>query len=187
MEWQNTSSLSSLKYKCGYCNYVVASTVGYYSKSRTGADRHVYICPNCQKPTYWDYNSLVPSPIPGSDVTHLPQEVAGLYLEARRCMAVEAYTASVMASRKLLMNIAVSKGASLDKSFLDYVQFLATKGFVPPDGTGWVDHIRKKGNEANHEIKLMGKSDAEDLVQFSEMLLRFVFEFPNRIPKPPAA
>jgi hypothetical protein len=45
-----------------------------------------------------------------------------------------------------------------------------------------VDHIRKKGNEANHEIALMTRVDAEELLSFSEMLLKFIYEFPSRIP-----
>jgi hypothetical protein len=57
---------------------------------------------------------------------------------------------------------------------------------VPPNGKHWVDHIRKKGNEATHEIALMGADDAADLIVFSEMLLKFIYEFPNRIPKPTA-
>ena len=52
----------------------------------------------------------------------------------------------------------------------------------PPNGKGWVDHIRKKGNEAAHEIVLMTKADADELIVFSEMLLKFVYEFPNRVP-----
>jgi Domain of unknown function (DUF4145) len=83
------------------------------------------------------------------------------------------------------MNIAVHLGAPEGNSFMSYVQYLADKGYVPPDGKGWVDHIRKKGNEANHEIKLMNKTDAEDLIVFSEMLLKFIYEFPKRVPQPP--
>ena len=57
------------------------------------------------------------------------------------------------------------------------------QGYVPPNGRAWVDHIRTKGNEANHEIKLMSKADAEELIVFAEMLLKFMFEFPGRLPK----
>ena len=67
---------------------------------------------------------------------------------------------------------------------IEYVQYLSDKGYVPPDGKEWVDHIRKKGNEANHEISIMGESDAKDLLGFTEMLLRFIYEFPSRLPKP---
>jgi hypothetical protein len=63
-----------------------------------------------------------------------------------------------------------------------YVEHLAASGYVPPHGKGWVDHIRKKGNEANHEIVLMEKDDAQELISFVEMLLKFIYEFPSRIP-----
>lgn len=80
------------------------------------------------------------------------------------------------------MNIAVAQDAKEGASFISYVTYLADKGFVPPNGRGWVDHIRDKGNEANHEIKLMAQQDAEELISFLEMLLKFIYEFPNRVP-----
>jgi hypothetical protein len=79
------------------------------------------------------------------------------------------------------MHIAVEQGAPEGKSFLAYVEFLSKEGFVPPHGKEWVDHIREKGNEANHEIVLMSQNDAIDLINFSEMLLKFIYEFPKRL------
>ena len=80
------------------------------------------------------------------------------------------------------MNIAVEKGAKKGESFLFYVSYLADKGYVPPNGKSWVDHIRTKGNEAAHEIELMSQDDATELIQFAEMLLKFIYEFPSKIP-----
>lgn len=96
-------------------------------------------------------------------------------------MKVSAYTAAVMCCRKLLMNIAVARGAKEGLQFWQYVNYLSEQGFVPPNGKEWVDQIRKKGNEATHVIALMKREDAEDLITFSEMLLRFVFEFSGRL------
>jgi hypothetical protein len=124
----------------------------------------------------------VPGVAFGADVNHLPADVAGLYREARNCMVVSAFTASVLATRKLLMNVAVSQGAAPNGSFQSYVDFLATKGYVPPTAKGWVDHIRVKGNEATHEIPPITEPDAKDLLTFMEMILKLVFEFPNRVP-----
>jgi len=53
---------------------------------------------------------------------------------------------------------------------------------VPPNGKGWVDHIRRKGNEATHEITVMTEADAKDLLSFAELLLKFIYEFPKRVP-----
>ena len=82
------------------------------------------------------------------------------------------------------MNIAVQKKASGNLKFIEYVEYLSDQGYVPPDGKSWVDNIRQKGNEATHEIKLMDKKDAEDLVVFSEMLLKFIYEFQSLMSQP---
>ena len=80
------------------------------------------------------------------------------------------------------MNIAVHQGAGAGLKFIEYVDYLASKGFIPPNGKTWVDHIRKRGNEATHEIALMGDTDARELVVFTEMLLKFIYEFPAMVP-----
>lgn len=179
MAWNNAGGLQSKKFQCGHCNNLVASHVGY---AGNGA---IYICPHCDQPTHFNAKG---DPMPGvtfgDAVAHLPADIEALYGEARRCSSAAAYTAAVLLSRKLLMNIAVSLGAKPGEPFINYVEFLAAKNYVPPNGKGWVDHIRKKGNEAAHEIVLMHQSDAEDLLGFSEMLLKFIYEFPNRVPKP---
>jgi hypothetical protein len=80
------------------------------------------------------------------------------------------------------MNVAVALGAKAGDSFVTYVEFLANKGYVPPNGKHWVDHIRTKSNEANHEITLMSKDEAERLITFVEMMLKFIYELPNVVP-----
>ncbi len=96
-------------------------------------------------------------------------------------MKVSAYTSAVLACRKLLMNIAVAEGAKENRKFIEYVEFLANKGYVPPGGKHWVDHIRQQGNEATHEIEMKSESEAKDLISFVEMLLKFIYEFPARV------
>ncbi len=81
------------------------------------------------------------------------------------------------------MNIAVDKGAAAGESFLQYIEYLDQEGYLPPDGKEWVDYIRKRGNEANHEIHLMNAEDAQALIDFVEMLLKFIYQFPNMVPQ----
>lgn len=80
------------------------------------------------------------------------------------------------------MNIAVSEGADEGAGFKYYVKYLADEGHIPPKATAWVDHIRDRGNDANHEITIMGREDVERLIRFSEMLLRIMYEYPSRDP-----
>jgi Domain of unknown function (DUF4145) len=178
--WQSLQSVKSRGWACGYCGQNVASTLGY--ECRSGGIESVLICPHCDKPTYFNGDVQVPGVAFGHDVDSLPQDVEALYREARNCMAANAYTPAVLACRKLLMHIAVAQGADAGQAFTAYVEHLSSKGFVPPTGKKWVDYIRSKSNEANHEIKLMGRADAESLLRFIEMLLELVFAFPAQVP-----
>jgi Domain of unknown function (DUF4145) len=181
-QWAQQQGITTQKYICGFCGLNVASDKGYVSSNSPQA--YLALCPNCKKPTYlFDRENVqVPGITPGSDVTAVPENVNSLYRESRKCVSIGANTASVLACRKLLMSIAVAQGAEAGAPFISYVNYLAEKGFVPPNGRGWVDHIRSKGNEANHEIQLMTQEDAEELILFSEMLLKFIYEFPSKVP-----
>lgn len=81
------------------------------------------------------------------------------------------------------MHVAIQKGASLDKGFSYYVDYLDEKGYVPPDGKQWVDHIRKMGNKGNHELEFFTREQAEEVVIFTQMLLILTYEFPSRLSK----
>lgn len=182
IKWDQVYNEYPIDYKCAYCEHIVASNYMFSSeKDRNGSRMNLVICPKCYKPTFFDFNhKQYPSPIFGNKVEHLTPNVESLYNEARQCTQVNAYTSSVLACRKLLMNIAVDKGAREGLHFEEYVNYLDSKGYIPPDGKHWVDIIRKKGNEATHEIKLKNEKDASDLLIFMEMLLKFVFEFPTK-------
>jgi hypothetical protein len=178
MAWGSVSKIGTRKYICGHCSESICAEIGY-----TFGDnwQYIYICHNCNKPTYFYYGGQVPGPMIGSTIKNVPDDIGKLYDEARKSYSVSAFTASIMACRKLVMHIAVSRGATEGLSFQKYVEYLSEKGFIPPDGKEWVDHIRTKGNEANHEIVIMGQNDAEDLIIFIEGLLRFIYEFPSRL------
>lgn len=190
-DWRNFESVGPYSYSCGFCERDVSSREGYYTTDNYNVNYGnpaLLICPGCNKPTYFEGNNFsiqTPAPLLGNSVAHLPENIAFAYQEARECTKSKAYTACVLVCRKLLMHIAVEQGAQEGDSFLSYVEFLADNGYVPPDGRSWVDHIRRKGNEANHEIVLMTKDDASDLLSFSEMLLKFIYEFPARLPSEP--
>lgn len=186
--WRNVQVYSSQKYCCGYCSSEIASDkgwVGSHQKDAAGAEiARIAICHHCGNPTYFRFDGLQsPSPAFGKSIDHLPPSVNGLYEEARRSIGANNFTAAVLCCRKLLMNISVSHGANAGESFTYYVDYLIDNHYVPPGNRDNLDHIRKKGNEANHEISDMTRMDAEELLGFIELVLRFMYEFPERLKK----
>ena len=182
-DWENVGKQYSKKYFCGHCSYRVSSNLGY---QHSGNLDIIFICPECSRPTYFDPKPnkviQIPGVVPGNSVNHVPDDIYDLYNESRKCISISAFTSSVLSSRKILMNIAVNEGAKPGLTFFDYVEYLDNNGFLPPKGKSWVDHIRKKGNEATHEIASMSESDAKDLTTFIEMILKFIYEFPGNLP-----
>ncbi len=186
LRWQQAERLRSKIFSCGYCNNSIASEYGYIqgsNKDGSGVQSGViYICHQCFSPTFFDERNVqTPGVRTGENVQNIDEEtVKKLYDEARDSYSKAAYTASVLCCRKLLMHIAVSKGAETNQKFIEYVEYLSTKNYIPPDATPWVDYIRQKGNEANHEIVIMSEEEARDLISFVGMLLKLVYEFPNK-------
>ncbi|MBO0340207.1 DUF4145 domain-containing protein [Flagellimonas profundi] len=186
-QWHQFQKITNKSFKCGYCGDKVASDRGYRigeNSNGTGAQRGgIYICPNCNGPNFNDLNSNWHPGHPfGRNVENVPKLLNDLYEESRKCHKENCFTASVLLCRKMLMNIAVEQGAKPNLQFIKYVKYLSENGFIPPNGKKWVDHIRKKGNEATHEIDLMTENDSKDLISFTEMMLVFLYEFPSRIP-----
>lgn len=183
--WNKPETMPSRSYVCSYCGESLASQLGYPGVNpQNGALRAwIYICHRCHQPTYFAFDGKqYPGSVFGDIVKDVSDaSVASLYEEARRSYSASSYTASVLCCRKLLMHIAVSKGAHAGLPFVDYVQYLTDNHFVPPGAKGWVDHIRKVGNEANHEIVVMTQPDAEELISFCGMLLKIIFEFPAAV------
>lgn len=170
--WNDPQNIRPETFRCGHCDAWVGSDRGYACFSGNFRTATIMLCPLCNRASYLEGGRQWPGIAFGGRVEHLPLDVASLYEEARAATAACASTLAVLGARKLLMNIAVDKGAEPGNTFEHYVDYLASKGYVSPDGRGWVDHIRKKGNEANHEIALMNQADAKELLTFVEMLLK---------------
>ena len=182
-EWYYSMELPSKNFVCGYCDKDINSYKGYYLAS--GGSSHydgngfIYICHHCNKPTYINYKEQVPGAKYGESFDREifdDELVYILYEEARNCMKANSYTSVGMCCRKLLMHIAVSCGAKEGKSFKEYVEYLDENNYIPTNCKEWVDIIRTKGNEANHEIIILDKNDAKQLISFTQMIISVIYK-----------
>ena len=148
----------------------------------------IRVCPQCNAPTFFSFQRTQhPGPLLGGEVASLADDVQRIYDEARNALTVGAATGTVMLCRKILMHVAVDMGADEGRRFQEYVEWLASEGWIPRSGESWVDFIRQRGNEANHDLPHMTREGAEGILKFTEALLRNVYELPALVPSPPDA
>ena len=180
--WGNAEKIGSYKYTCGYCAQPLASEKGWIGLLPNGAasGTKIIICHQCTRPTFFDVDSRqYPGVSHGESVKNVSDVALNeIYEEARRAISASCFTSAVLCCRKLLMHLAVAKGAKLGDTFKSYVSFLSDNNHVPDGCKTWVEQIRDAGNEANHEIVMMKPEDAKDLVSFCHMLLKITYEFP---------
>lgn len=170
-------------YICGHCGTKVSgAVVAYYNaRIRTGGtvlsrNTKWTLCTNCAQGSVIVSGNTYPNLAFGPTLRGLPDEIASAYTEARNCMSVHAYSAAELICRKILMYIAVEKGAEEGKKFAQYLKFLEDVGYVTPPMKDWVDLIRQHGNRSTHELELVEKDRAESTVMFTAELLRLSYE-----------
>jgi len=164
-----------MAYRCGHCGRDVSGAVVAYT---SGSDYVRWMwCPACLGGSVADsLDTVYPGTIAGPEIQGLPTDVGDAYQEARRSFGVRAYIATELVCRKILMHIAVDKGAPEDRTFAEYVSDLETYGYVTPPMKPWVDLIRLHGNDAAHELTAPSRARAESTLMFTAELLRLGYE-----------
>lgn len=184
-EWQHLGDYSPKEFVCGYCGKNVASSKGYFHHAQdSNGYSFIYICTNCGGPTYFHRGKLqFPGPLMGRDIKHLPEDIEIIYKEMRDDMKNSAYTSVLLIGRKLIMHLAVDVAGSLEKAnFVDYIEHLKKSGYVPPQADKWLEFMRKQGGDKNHQIQIGSQEEAEKIIKFVEILLLFMYEFPQEMP-----
>lgn len=177
-------------FQCGYCGLHVSSSHGTTAEHSGPSGRGILryrtgvllVCPSCNRPSFLAGDGKqYPAPLTGQHLEGLPDDVASLHGEVRRAISVGAFTAAVLTARKLLMHIAVDKGAEPNLRFVKYVMYLRDEHWIPPNGT-WLEYILSRSNEENHEIVIATREVAEKLLGLTEHLLRSVYILPSMAP-----
>lgn len=184
MNWADQRKLQSKSYTCGHCGSSISSEKGFFAVlegnplHEENAIGWIYICHKCLKPTFFNIDDTqTPGVLYGRKFNvAIPEEINNLYEEAKKCYSVNAFTSTGLCCRKLLMHIAVELGAKEGLKFIEYVNYLDTESYIPRNSKKWVDIIRTKGNEANHEIKILSQKDAEQLIMFSSIIINLIYE-----------
>lgn len=180
-----SEQIMECSYVCGYCGHEISSNRGMPLRIRKGVTTYnnkpygVYLCTHCHMPTFIYKDIQIPGNRFGSSVKNVPDEVNNVYEEARSSFAAGAYTGVVLLCRKLLMHIATDLGADDGLKFIQYVNYLNENHYAGARSEQWIDQIRQFGNQANHEIIINSKEEAQRIIKFCEMILKLNYEYPS--------
>ncbi len=167
-------------YVCGHCGTKVSGAV---VARFHGGNTYWLMCPECERGSVYTNGKIFPGVAFGPTLQGLPKDVAESYEEARRCMSVNAFTASELICRKILMHVAADKGAKEGEAFGAYLTHLESAGYITPPMKKWVDLIRKHGNDSTHRLEPPDKTRAESTVMLTAELLRVVYEMEHMASK----
>lgn len=141
-------------------------------------------CVNCYRGVVINDDQLSPPSMPLDVPGGVEGDALTTWNEARSCLGVGAYTASVMMCRKLLMHMAVEEGLEEknDKgyapNFVQCMDHLESEGVITKRNREWANKIKDIGNEANHDLASIDKEQATSVASFTRQLLHEVYELP---------
>jgi Domain of unknown function (DUF4145) len=126
-----------------------------------------------------------PEPAPTQIPDHLSAPLDRYFQQAADALKREDWDSSGIMSRRVVdVSTQLQLGETESKKAGDLrnrIDVLADKGHITRDLQQWAHEIRLGGNEAVHDKEPYSKDDAEDLLNFSELYLTYVYSLPGRL------
>lgn len=179
--WNN--GILDTRYMCGYCQTNVLSKEGLKCSTIKSENARIAICPNCNRPTFFDLTS--DTKIPGNrpqdikEISNLPEEIKIIYYEMLDSHANNCFTSVLLLGRKLLMHLACEQGAKVNLAFIDYVNYFVEENLIPKSTTKLTDKLREYGNEVNHKLHLANKEESNNIICFTNLILLNIYHYSN--------
>lgn len=122
----------------------------------------------------------IPHPTAPSDV---PPKIAATYIEAQENLRTGKLETSMILSRKCmeLATKAVRGEAGQFEKLAKRIQSLRTEGVITKDMAEWAHAVRLDANEFVHTDEDATRTQAEDLLHFTEAFLLYAFTLPAMV------
>jgi hypothetical protein len=116
---------------------------------------------------------------------HWPPEVGRFWLQAHRNLAEENWDAAAVMARSALQG-ALRQQNAIGKTLHEEIEYLASKGELPPLMRDWSKTVKQLGNNSAHPNigdEAPTPEDTRDVVKFLDFLLKYLFDLPEDIKK----
>jgi hypothetical protein len=128
----------------------------------------------------WDDPFLLYPAQPSRINPSFPEAIQSAYGEAVACFRGKAFTAAAIMCRKTLEGVCAEHGVN-GRSLTVTLKGLRDKGVIEGRLYEWADALRITGNEAAHDVTVnVSQEDAQDIMEFTNALLEYVFSFRDR-------
>lgn len=180
----------TLLFSCNGCSFpltVVIWRIGNHGS--TISDKSIQIHPDYNDKA-WAVIDIFPGPyMVGSAPEHTPENIASFFNQG--CGALErgywdiagmGYGKALDTATKRLIRLKEGDDSSALKYKLQKrIDWLHEKGCLTDQLKDWAHIVRIERNDASHEEEPFTKEEAEQLHQFTEVFLLYVFTLPGRI------
>jgi hypothetical protein len=186
---QSGNVLDTVLFRCNGCSGPMAATV-----LRAAAEpvwtRTIQLVRDYRTSPY-RVLELIPKEFKADDAPkHTPPSIASYYNQACRALERGDWDAAGMAFRKaldistklLIRNINPSDlSARLADNLYKRIEWLHAQGKLTPELKDWAHVIRGEGNDAAHEEQPYTKKEAEQVHNFTQVFLMYIFTIPGMI------
>jgi hypothetical protein len=141
-------------------------------------------CPIDPRMLGWHLNTTYPSPQPSKCPSYTPDDLKRIFLQADKAQRRGDPDASGAMSRKV---VDVSTQQLLGEESKKYgnirgrIDALALNGTLTIDLKDWAHQVRLGGNDAAHDIDPFTMPEADELLNFAELYLTYVYTLPGRL------
>ena len=132
----------------------------------------------------WILANVYPSPSPSKCPEHTPDNLKRIFVQAANALKRGDPDASGAMSWKV---VDVSTQTLLGEKSKDYVNIyqrieaLAAKGALTSDLKDWAHAVRLGGADAAHDLDPFTQEEADELLDFAELYLIYVYSLPGRL------
>jgi Domain of unknown function (DUF4145) len=126
----------------------------------------------------------MPEPKPSRAPDHLPPPLPNLFLQAADSLKRKAWDASGAMSRKTVdvcTKLLMKDEAKQHRDMKPRIDALAAKGYLTPQLREWAHQVRLDGNDAVHDEDPFTEEEAQELLDFTELFLTYVYTLPGRL------
>lgn len=169
----STREFSNLPMTCAHCKEVIVVVV--MTDNLTTEDLNSFDCWNLNKDELMIFNQY-PRDKTRAAPKDVPQRIGGIFLEAQENLSRGRFDTCVMLCGKVLD--LSTKGMDPLWSLEKRLKKLAADGKISNDVAAWAEEIRLDRNDAVHSDTEFDRTDAEEILGFTEAFLNYIYTLP---------